>query len=171
MKYLTRKERLLNEIVKKVKTRLLENKVQFNNWKVPSTNQLKLEFKVEHELKDNYFWDSEEAFLQSISEGDIISISPQDDRKISYRSRTVSKEDLLSLIRGYRSYPQFRNEETVEKIYEGFMNNDPMDLPIVIEFSNGTRRIFSGNTRMDIAFQLGIVPKVLLVQSSQKYPY
>jgi hypothetical protein len=40
-----------------------------------------------------------------------------------------------------------------------------MDLPIVIEFSNGSKRIFSGNTRMDIAFQLGINPKVLLVKS------
>jgi hypothetical protein len=39
-----------------------------------------------------------------------------------------------------------------------------MDYPIVIEDENGSRRIFSGNTRMDIAFQKNINPKVLLVK-------
>ena len=42
-----------------------------------------------------------------------------------------------------------------------------MDYPIVIEFSNGSKRVFSGNTRMDIAFQLGINPKVLLIKSNK----
>jgi hypothetical protein len=40
-----------------------------------------------------------------------------------------------------------------------------MDLPIVIQ-DNGYKRIFSGNTRMDIAFQLGINPKVLLIKGN-----
>jgi hypothetical protein len=40
-----------------------------------------------------------------------------------------------------------------------------MDLPIIIEFSDGTRKVFSGNTRLDVAFQLGIEPKVLLIKS------
>jgi hypothetical protein len=39
-----------------------------------------------------------------------------------------------------------------------------MDYPIVIEDEDGYRRVFSGNTRMDIAFQLGINPKVLLIK-------
>jgi len=42
-----------------------------------------------------------------------------------------------------------------------------MDLPIVIEFADGSKRILAGNTRMDVAFQLGINPKVLLVQSKE----
>jgi hypothetical protein len=46
-----------------------------------------------------------------------------------------------------------------------------MDYPIVIDddsqqsFSGNTRkRVFSGNTRMDISFQLGINPQVLLIK-------
>jgi hypothetical protein len=39
-----------------------------------------------------------------------------------------------------------------------------MDLPIVIEDESGYRRVFSGNTRMDIAFHLGINPKVLIIK-------
>jgi FlaA1/EpsC-like NDP-sugar epimerase len=74
--------------------------------------------------------------------------------------------ELLDLIKSYRSYPEYRNEETLKAIYDGFKNNQPMDLPIVIEFKDGYKRIFSGNTRMDIAFQLGINPKVLLIKSN-----
>lgn len=154
---------------KKTLIGILKEQMEFDNWKLPSLEQLMLEFKVEHTLKGNDFWDSEEDFLEAIENAEVISISKEEDRKISYRSRTRSKEDLLSLIRGYRSYPQYRNEKTIEKIYEGFMENKPMDLPIVIEFANGRRRIFSGNTRLDIAFQLGITPKVLLVQSETEY--
>lgn len=154
---------------KKTLIGILKEQMEFDNWKLPSLEQLMLEYKVEHTLKGNDFWNSEEDFLDAVENGEIISISKEEDRNISYRSRTRSKEDLLSLIRGYRSYPQYRNEKTIEKIYEGFMENKPMDLPIVIEFANGRRRIFSGNTRLDIAFQLGITPKVLLVQSETEY--
>lgn len=154
---------------KKTLIGILKEQMEFDNWKLPSLEQLMLEFKVEHTLKGNDFWNSEEDFLEAIENAEVISISKEEDRNISYRSRTRSKEDLLSLIRGYRSYPQYRNEKTIEKIYEGFMENKPMDLPIVIEFANGRRRIFSGNTRLDIAFQLGITPKVLLVQSETEY--
>ena len=41
-----------------------------------------------------------------------------------------------------------------------------MDYPIVIEDEDGSKRVFSGNTRMDIAFQLGINPKVLLIKGN-----
>jgi hypothetical protein len=141
-----------------------EQPILFNNWKVPSLQQLKLEYKVEHELKNKDFFDSEEEFLSSIQNGSIVSLNKYDDYDIDYRSGTTSKEELLSLIKGYRSYPKFRNEKTLEGLYNGFQTNSPMDLPIVLEFKNGKRRIFSGNTRLDVAFQLGITPKVLLVK-------
>jgi hypothetical protein len=81
------------------------------------------------------------------------------------RSRKKNYDDILQLIKSYKSYPEFRNEETLQKIYDGFKNNDKMDLPIIIEFSDGTRKVFSGNTRLDVAFQLGIEPKVLFIKS------
>jgi len=126
--------------------------IEFDNWRYPSLEQLKLEYKVEHELKGNYFFEDEDDFLEAVSMGEIETITQKDDDDISYRSRTTSKESLLNLIKGYRSYPEFRNEETIEAIYDGFKRNKPMTLPIVIEFKNGRRRVFCGNTRMDIAF-------------------
>jgi hypothetical protein len=143
---------------------LLKEITGFSNWKIPSSSQLKQEFKIEQEMKGNEFWEDEEAFLNAVKNGKIVTVTPSEDQDIDYRSGTESYEELLGLIKSYRSYPEFRNEKTLQSIYDGFKNNSPMDLPIIIEDDNGYRRIFSGNTRMDIAFQLGINPKVLLIK-------
>jgi len=116
-------------------------------------------------MKGNEFWEDEDDFLNAIKNSKITTITPSEDQDIDYRSGTESYEELLDLIQNYRSYPEFRNEKTLKDIYDGFKNNQSMDYPIVIEFEDGSRRVFSGNTRMDIAFQLGINPKVLLVKS------
>ena len=143
---------------------ILKEITGFSSWKMPSLSQLKLEFKIEQEMKGNEFWEDQEAFLNAIKNGKVVTITPSEDQNIDYRSGTESYEELLDLIKGYRSYPEFRNEKTLKAIYDGFKTNQPMDYPIVIEDEEGYRRVFSGNTRMDIAFQLGINPKVLLVK-------
>lgn len=145
-------------------TDLLKEIIGFSNWRMPSLSQLKQEFKIEHELKGNEFWDSEEEFLQAIKNGKITTITPSEDQNIDYRSGTESYDELLDLIKQYKSYPEYRNEDTLKSIYDGFKKGESMGLPIVIEDENGERRIFSGNTRMDIAFQLGINPKVLIIK-------
>lgn len=144
--------------------RLIES-TRYTKWEMPSDKALKQEFHVEQVLKRNKFWENEESFLQAVESADIEEITPSEDQKIAYRSRTGSYSELLSLIRGYRSYPQFRNETTLKKLYTHFKENKPIDYPIVVEFSNGRRRVFAGNTRMDVAFQLGINPKVLIVKA------
>lgn len=142
---------------------LLKEVIGFSNWKMPSLSQLKQEFKIEQEMKNNKFWKNEEDFLTAVKNGKIVTITPNEDQNIYYRSGTTSYKELLNLIQGYRSYPEFRNEKTLKDIYYGFKNNQTMDYPIVIE-DESNRRVFSGNTRMDIAFQLGINPKVLLIK-------
>ena len=145
---------------------LLKEITGFSNWVMPSLSQLKQEFKIEQEMKGNEFWDSEEEFLNAVKNGKVVTITPSEDQSIDYRSGTESYEELLDLIKSYRSYPEFRNEETLKSIYDGFKNNQAMDYPIIIEDEDGSRRIFSGNTRMDIAFQLGINPKILLIKGT-----
>jgi hypothetical protein len=143
---------------------ILKEAIGFSNWVMPSLSQLKQEFKIEQEMKGNEFWEDEEDFLNAVKNGKIVTISSSEDQDIDYRSRTTSYEELLDLIQSYRSYPEFRNEKTLKAIYDGFKENKAMDYPIVIEDENDSRRVFSGNTRMDIAFQLGIDPKVLLIR-------
>jgi hypothetical protein len=151
-----------NKMIKLVN--ILKEITGFSNWKIPSLSQLKQEFKIEQKMKGNDFWEDEDNFLNAIKNGKIITVTPSEDQDIDYRSRTESYNELLDLIKSYRSHPEFRNEETLKAIYDGFKNNQPMGYPIVIEDETGSRRVFSGNTRMDIAFQLGINPKVLLIK-------
>lgn len=145
---------------------ILRESIQFNNWKLPSVSQLKQEFKIEHEMKGNNFFNDEDEFFQAIENGKIITITPSMDTQIDNRSGTTSYDELLDLIKSYRSYPKYRNEDALKAIYNGFKNNQTMDYPIIIEFADKTKYIFSGNTRMDIAFQLKINPKVLLIKSN-----
>ncbi len=144
---------------------LLKESVQYTNWVEPSIDSLKKEFKIEHELKGHDFFDSEEDFLEAARKAKVVTITPSEDTRIAYRSGTESKEELLNLIKSYRSYPKYRNEETLENMYNRLKTNQPMDMPIVLEFGDGQRRIFAGNTRMDIAYQLGVNPKVFLIKA------
>lgn len=162
---------LLRKLIKEV---IEDKKITFDNWKIPSEDKLKQEFQREHESKKLFYFDSEKEFLDAVEDADknkrIITITDEDDKLIDYRSRTTDKEDLLDLISTYRSWKQgFRTKETFNAIYDGFMNNLPMELPIVIKFKDNERRVFSGNTRMDAAFHLGIEPKVLLIFSKKNY--
>ena len=36
-------------------------------------------------------------------------------------------------------------------------------MPLVIRFSDGNMRVLAGNTRLDVAFQLGVIPKVIMI--------
>lgn len=141
----------------------------FTNWIRPDNAAIELEYKVEYTIKPlksltGNAWPTVEDFKQSVAQASVKEVTPEFDRKIQYRSHTRNKEEVLGMIRGYASYPQFRNEQTIDAIYDGFKQNKPMKMPIVLEFSGGRYRVMGGNTRMDIAFQLGINPKVLIVK-------
>jgi hypothetical protein len=133
-------------------------------WLKPSKEKLKQEYYVEHQLKKNNFFPTEDSFMKAIDEGEMVEITPEIDKTIGYRSRTQSKEDLINLSKTYASWPEFRNEKTIDAIYEGISAGKTMDMPIVLQFPDGTKRVFSGNTRMDVSFQKGQNPKVLLIK-------
>lgn len=138
----------------------------FDNWIIPDIEKQKLEYKIEEVMKGNHYFDSEEHFLNSVKNGEIISITKYDDRNIRYRSHTDTYEELFSMIQGFRSYPEFRNENTLKNLYKRIQNNEELDLPIVIQFEDGGRRVFCGNTRLDVCFQMGVkYPKVLLIKN------
>jgi hypothetical protein len=151
--------------IKSMEDFLLENHntQTFSNWVMPSIEDLKREFMVEHEFKGLDYFQSEDDFMDACLNSEIEIITPEDDYSIGNRSHTNSYEEIISMIKHYASYPQYRNEKTVRDIYNGFENNRPMACPIIFD-DGGERFVFSGNTRMDIAFQLGINPKVLVVE-------
>lgn len=128
-----------------------------------------LEFEIEHELKGCRFWTDIEEFMSAARVATIEKITLEMDSLIAYRSRTSSREQLYSLIKTYKSYPEFRNKATLDAIYEGYEKNLPMDRPLVVESTSGDRRVFSGNSRMDAARHLGIDPEVLVVKSQTPF--
>lgn len=132
-------------------------------WTKPTTKDLKQEYHVEVVLKGHRFVDSEAEFLKLAKEGEVVKLSTSVDRKIAYRSRTGSKESLLSLIKSYRSYPEFRNEKTLDNLYDRIGNNKSMTMPLVLRYPNGQMRVLAGNTRLDVAFQLKKTPQVLML--------
>ena len=140
--------------------------LHYDAWVIPDENTLKREYYVEHELKGHNWFKSETDFLEKIKNAKTIKITKELDSEISYRSGTSNKEELLSLIKNYRSYPEFRNEKTLDNLYNRFKENKPLDYPVILKFKEGMR-IFSGNTRMDVAFHLRLEPEALLVDLTE----
>lgn len=139
---------------------IMEN-ASFSNWVMPKNDVLAREYKVEYELKGlgrmygNPFPTADD-FIMAANMAPRVVISRSLDKQVSYRSGvSSSKEQLISLLKTYQSWPQFRNEKTVDALYDGFANNKPMEMPIILK-QGGRMRIFSGNTRIDVAFQLGL---------------
>ncbi len=138
-------------------------------WIRPNDNQIALEYKVEYTFKPELqritgnAFPSLETFKKAVNNAEVIEITPSMDRKIQNRSYTKNKKELLSLVKGYASWPEFRNFNTVDNIYKAFEKGGEMFMPFVIETKNGMR-VMAGNTRMDISFQMGVNPKVLLIR-------
>ena len=134
---------------------------------------MELEYKIEYAIKPlkaytNDAFPTVDDFKKAAHSAKVVEVSPDMDSKIGYRSHTKSKAQLISLIKGYASYPQFRNEKTIEHLYDSMKNNNPMTMAIVLKFKDGKMRVMGDNTRMDVAFQLGIKPKVLMIDVPSK---
>jgi hypothetical protein len=133
-------------------------------WEKPNAKQLVQEYNVEHELKNLNLFKNKDEFINAVKNAKEEEITKGIDNLISNRSRTTSKKDLLSLSMTYKSYPKYRNEKTIEDIYTTLNLGGKMDMPIILEYPNGERKVFSGNTRMDLSFQSGINPKALIIK-------
>lgn len=134
-------------------------------WIKPTEENLKLEYHVEVRLKGMNLGMTEDQFIEAAERAEVVTLDVATDNRIEYRSHTRSKSQLLNLIRGYRSYPEFRNEQTIENLYERIGAGETMTMPIVIKYPSGKMRVLAGNTRLDVAFQLGVNPKVLMIKT------
>jgi len=138
------------------------------NWVRPSDASIRKEYQIEylkhliHELPRNIF-PTEAAFVKAVKAAPVVEVSVAVDRNIDNRSRTKNMEQLLDLISGYRSFPKFRNADTLKELEKLIKAGKPVDMPIVVKFPKDGMRVLAGNTRMDIAFMNGITPKVIML--------
>jgi hypothetical protein len=105
-------------------------------------------------------------FKKHVSQhGKVISINFQNDGQIEKRSRKMYFEDLINLLKTYKSWgTPYRNERTVAALDQRIRSGEPMAMPIILNFvgrewknpwakSTGSHKvILGGNTRCDIAF-------------------
>lgn len=138
------------------------------NWVRPSDASIRKEYQIEylkhliHQLPKNIF-PNEAGFVKAVKTAPEMVVTAAIDSRIENRSNTSNMEELLDLISGYRSFPKFRNADTLKALEKRIAAKQPVDMPIVVKFPGGRMRILSGNTRMDIAFMRGITPKVILL--------
>lgn len=135
-------------------------------WVRPNDDTLKQEYEIEYKKHLIYevgdVFPTLKSFLDAAKKGTVQEITPSHDSKIMNRSHTRSMTSLLSLIKGYRSYPKFRNENTLNAMRDAMLTGKTMDMPIIV--SDGRReRIFAGNTRMDMAFMHGLKVEALTI--------
>lgn len=137
-------------------------------WQMPPKKDIELEYQLEYVNKNmgnqtNDAWPTVSDFVKAVGKSKIIKITPQIDSKIDYRSRTTSKDSLRSLISSYRSWPEFRNDKTLNNLYDRIGNGETMNLPMILRWNNGKMRILGGNTRADVAMQLHGSYKALII--------
>lgn len=124
------------------------------NWVLPDEASLKQEYHVEVVLKGNAYFNSLEEFEAACDNAEVVEVDASLDATIAYRSHTKSHNQLLNLIKSYRSYPEFRNEKTLQNLYDRISGGETMTMPLVLEFGNGSLRVLAGNTRADVAMQI-----------------
>jgi len=135
------------------------NQISYDGWRMLTDTEISNEYEWEYSKVDdwtNNAFPTLNNFEKAVRKGKVIALSPEMDRNVSYRSRCSSIEELKNLTSSYR-FPR-----DVDRIINGIKQGDEIPYPIILE-KNGNFRVMSGNTRLDVAFLLKVVPKVLIV--------
>ena len=97
-----------------------ENNGYFDNWIMPSNQDLELEYKIEYTFKglgdtiyremkslgydiDRNVFSNSSEFVEAVHDSDIVIVDSDLDEKIGYRSNCPDMECIIELIQGYAS--------------------------------------------------------------------
>lgn len=152
----------------------ITNQQQFNNWVFPSQPVLQSDFN-EYKKKEDTKWkgraqrmgfrfpifDNFNHFKHSLQNSQIIPVTKQLVGQVEHLTSVRSLDELRNMVSGYV------RPRDVQSIVQGFENNDPIPYPIILNGTNGMH-IMAGNTRINAARVLGITPKALIVDVSNK---
>lgn len=140
---------------------------EYDAWVRPTEDDLKFEWETEHDKMSVYlntdYFNSEENFLKVFREhGKVMRLPREVDAKVGRRTHCDSVEEVEMMVSTYRSASRRKGVPT--KLAEMMKNGEPLPMPIIIRF-NGSLKVMSGNTRLDIAEILEVTPdpKVLFV--------
>lgn len=125
---------------------------KYTQWVYPSGDELKKIYLDAKEYYRNF-----KEFVSEVRDAKIMKVDDFNDEFIMGRTHANTQRKLSNKFSGQK--------ETIISIFDKFKNNQKIPLPVVVVFESGNRTIVSGNMIMDISFQLGIEPKILLIKS------
>lgn len=139
------------------------NAKEFKQWKRDANLSEEYHYEYLNHYQYDYRWDDFDAFKTAVKKGKIKKLSEFTHKPSKYTFKTL--EDALSSVRGYQSYPAFRNEHVLLSIKQDFEQNRPLARPIVVQCDEeDIPYVMSGNTRTGIAEMCGIDPEFLVIQ-------
>lgn len=139
----------------------------YNNWIRYNPQSLKDDFE-EYKKKETKKWraraeqigsrypmfDTLEDFQQALDQAPIVNIDKLGP--VNNLTKNLSLDDIKDMVGSYQM------PRDVDRIVQGYENNVPLPLPIILKGNNGLW-IMAGNTRQSTARVLGVTPRALLV--------
>jgi hypothetical protein len=102
-------------------------------------------------------FDTLEDFQQALDQAPIVNIDKLGP--VNNLTKNRSLDDIKDMVGSYQM------PRDVDRIVQGYENNVPLPLPIILKGNNGLW-IMAGNTRQSTARVLGVTPLALLVDIS-----
>ena len=151
---------------------LLQENTSFNNWTRFSEASLEADFQ-EYKQKEQRKWKQRaeliqarwplfqdiQEFRQALSSAPVVDVDSL--RSVQNLTKNRSIADIKDMVSSY-AWPR-----DVARIQQGYQENHKMPLPIIIKGQQGMW-IMAGNTRQSVARVLGITPRALLVDVSNR---
>jgi hypothetical protein len=151
---------------------LLQENTSFNNWTRFTDASLEADFQ-EYKQKEQRKWKQRaeliqarwplfqdiQEFRQALSSAPVVDVDSL--RSVQNITKNRSIADIKDMVSSY-AWPR-----DVARIQQGYQENHKMPLPIIIKGQQGMW-IMAGNTRQSVARVLGITPRALLVDVSNR---
>jgi hypothetical protein len=151
---------------------LLQENTSFNNWTRFTDASLEADFQ-EYKQKEQRKWKQRaeliqarwplfqdiQEFRQALSSAPVVDVDSL--RSVQNITKNRSIADIKDMVSSY-AWPR-----DVARIQQGYQENHKMPLPIIIKGQQGMW-IMAGNTRQSVARVLGITPRALLVDVSDR---
>jgi hypothetical protein len=142
---------------------------KYNNWVRYTPESLKSDFS-EYKKKEDSKWksraksmgfrfpifDSIEDFQKALDNAKVKTLTQQEAMKIGNVALNDTIEDVKDMVSIYK------RPRDVDRIVKGFSSKSKIPMPIELKGSHGIFKL-AGNTRLNIAFIMGIIPEVLIV--------
>ncbi len=107
-------------------------------------------------------WPQLDDFIFAAKQGSIELLTEPLALRLDNLSHLRTMEELVQLVSAYQSWPEYRNMDTLRDMIMRFKRHAPLTMPIVLD-QQGCYFLMAGNTKLNIAFMMGIVPKILVV--------